>query len=79
MIRTQIQLTPTQARELKRLAAERDASVAELVRQAIDRLLREEGMDARWERALRALGLFDSGVGDIAVNHDKYLDEAYGH
>ena len=41
MVRTQIQLTEEQAEGLKRLAAERGVSMAELVRQSVQRLLEE--------------------------------------
>ncbi len=31
-----------------------------------------------YERALSAVGSASSGLGDIAINHDDYLDEIYG-
>jgi len=39
MIRTQVQLVPEQAEALKRAAADRGVSMAEVVREAIDRFL----------------------------------------
>ena len=39
MIRTQIQITPEQARALKRLAAKEGKSVAELIRISLDSML----------------------------------------
>jgi hypothetical protein len=82
MVRMQIQFSEEQARELKRLAAEREVSVAALTREAVDRWFTEEGVippDERARRALEALGKFSSdGDGDIARNHDRYLAEIYG-
>ena len=81
MVRTQIQLTDEQSQELKRLAAERRTSVAELIRQATEGLLRDSskisGADRR-QRALAAAGRFRSGNQDLSTRHDDYLAEVYG-
>jgi predicted transcriptional regulator len=80
MLRTQIQLTPEQAAELKALAAERSTSVADLIRQAVNHLLRESlvvSREERQQRALAAAGRFHSGCTDLALEHDRYLAEAY--
>ena len=80
MHRTQIRLTESQAAALKELATSRDTSVAELVRQAIDLLLRTSmsiGLDERERRALAAVGRFRSGHRDTAAEHDRYLENAY--
>lgn len=77
MVRTQIQLTDDQARELKRLAAQRQVSMATLVREAVDQLLSADERAARWERALAAVGRFRSDGSDVSTNHDGYLDDAY--
>jgi len=80
MVRTQIQLTEEQARELKRLARERDVSVAALIRESIDEVIRSRGTLSRNEqvsRALAAVGAFRSGKGDISDRHDEYLAEIY--
>lgn len=79
MIRTQIQLTEEQASVLKTLASEQRISVAELIRQSVDRFVRlpRVDMDARRRRAIAAAGRFHSGRADIAVEHDRYLAEAY--
>ena len=81
MIRTQIQLKEAQYRALKELAARQRTSVAELIRQAVDRLLETSGaipQEERRRRALAIIGRFHSGKSDISVRHDEYLDEAYG-
>ena len=80
MVRTQIQLTEAQARALKRMAAERGVSVAELIRQSLDRFLQSAGEEDREERRRRALavaGRFRSGLHDLAAEHDRYLEDAY--
>jgi len=81
MVRTQIQLTEKQAASLKRLAAARHLSVAELIRQAVDAAIRG-GMpiddEEKRRRALAIAGRFRSGRRDISREHDKYLGEAFG-
>jgi predicted phage gp36 major capsid-like protein len=80
MVRTQVQLTEEQMRMLKRLAAERGVSVAELVRQSVDLFARSAGAVDDQEQRRRALaiaGRFRSGRKDSAAEHDRYLHEAY--
>jgi 16S rRNA U516 pseudouridylate synthase RsuA-like enzyme len=80
MVRTQVQLTEAQMRTLKRLAAERGVSVADLVRQSVDLFVRSVGAvddQEQRQRALAVVGRFRSGRGDLAAEHDRYLDEAY--
>lgn len=81
MLRTQIQLREDQSRKLKEMAAEYDVSVAELIRQGIDLLIQSSPEATLEEKRLRAtavIGIADSGITDLATNHDHYLDEAYG-
>ena len=81
MIRTQIRLTDEQARSVKRLAVERQVSMATVIREGIDLLLRSAETattDAeRIERAISVAGQFRSGGGDGATQHDAHLQEAY--
>jgi Ribbon-helix-helix protein, copG family len=79
MIRTQIQLTEEQAAKAKRLAAERGVSMAEVIRELIDR---EPEADDRTERFARALTSIERGgfrdreeKTDVSVEHDRYLAE----
>lgn len=80
MVRTQVQLTEEQARSLRQLAAERGVSVAELVREAVDLLVRSGTAvlpAERQRRALQAVGRFASGLKDVSARHDEYLKETY--
>ena len=80
MIRTQVQLTEAQARELKELAHREKVSVAELTRRALDYWLqsRNEMPDIESKRrALAVVGRFHSDRTDVSERHDDYLIEAY--
>jgi hypothetical protein len=81
MIRTQIQLTKDQAKALKVLAASKHLSVAELVRRAVDTMLKTSTSvdpEERLRRAREIAGKFRSGKRDISREHDAYLSEGYG-
>lgn len=62
------------------MAREHRVSMAELIRRGIDEYLRTKGpvvsREELWRRAL-AVPSFNSGISDLAENHDKYLEEAY--
>ena len=80
MIRTQIQLTDAQARALKALAAAEGRSMADLIRDAVDVILRARGVVDREEvkaRSLAALGRFRSGSRDLGSKHDHHLTDAF--
>ena len=81
MVRTQIQLTEEQVKGLKKIAASRHLSIAELIRQSVDTILKTNTVvdsDERRERAMEVAGRFRSGKSDISKKHDKYLIEAFG-
>jgi hypothetical protein len=80
MYRTQIQLREDQSKKLKELAAEYNVSVAELIRQSVDMFIQsgsELTQEEKRKRALEIIGLGDSGLDDLSINHDKYLAEIY--
>lgn len=80
MLRTQIQLTEAQARTLKRLARQKQVSLAELIRQSVDLYIAVEGkrpLDEQYARALAVAGKYQSGDADLGRNHDDYLADAY--
>ncbi len=82
MIRTQIQLKEEQVRVLKKLAAARGVSMAELIRQSVDALIRSStgigiSDEERRRRAIAAAGRFRSGRSDVSSDHDRHLVEAF--
>jgi hypothetical protein len=78
MERTQISLTAAQARDLRRLARKRGTSMAALIREAVDRTYGEgTGTEARWRRALEAVGGSRSDRSDVSERHDDLLADAF--
>lgn len=79
MVRTQIQLTEEQADQLRRLSAQQQRSMADLIREALDDLLRRQDSSARQDRmrrATRAFGQFRSATGDLSRQHDAHFADA---
>jgi plasmid stability protein len=76
MKRMQIQVTDAQFAGLQARAARADRPVAALVRDALDAYLSDEEQRRRIERALKAIGGYRSGLGDVSENHDEYLAQA---
>ncbi|MFH1150248.1 MAG: ribbon-helix-helix protein, CopG family [Actinomycetota bacterium] len=79
MVRTQIQLTEEQYEGVRRIASREKISMAEYIRRALDRSLRQETPvtdEARRRMALQAMGTGHSGRSDISQRHDEYLVEA---
>lgn len=79
-VRTQVQLTEGQSKTLKRLARERQCSVAELIRRSVDLYLAAAGklpLDQQYERAMAIVGMYSSGDADLSRNRDHYLAKAY--
>lgn len=81
MVRTQIQLTNQQAHRLRAEARDRGLSLAEVIRQYVDKGLSAElpDRDALYERAATLVGRFHDvqNASDVARRHDRYLDEAF--
>ena len=81
MVRTQIQLTDEQAREIKKVAVAKGVSVAEIIRRAVEGVIKSSAKadtEERQRRALEIVGKFRSGKRDVSKKHDAYLTEAYG-
>jgi len=66
-----VSLRQDQIEPLRAEAKRRGVSLAELVRQGVDHVLQEAPIeeDLLW----KIVGIMDSGVSDLAENHDKYL------
>ena len=80
MVRTQIQLTEEQARQVKKMAAYRGVPMAEVIRDAIDGAINSRLRDIpeeRRKRAIEIVGKFRSGKGNVSKEHDAYLTEAF--
>ena len=80
MVRTQIQLTETQARLLHEQAQKSGVSVAALIREAVDEYLAKlqgGGRRELVERAKEAAGKYHAHLPDLARNHDRYLAEDF--
>jgi hypothetical protein len=75
MVRMKVRLREEQLQALKGMAQEQGVSVAQLVRQSIDRWL---ALEERRQALLSIVGIYASGVSDLSTNHDYYLAEAYG-
>jgi len=67
----QIYLRQDQLNALRLTSQKRGVSVAELVRQGVDQLL--VSLPVEDDPLLDIVGLGDSGLGDLAENHDQYL------
>lgn len=67
MRRTQIYLDEDQKAALRALAADRGANVSDVIREAIDRLLRDEFSGDDWADRLRALQTrVQARLGDVS-------------
>jgi hypothetical protein len=76
MVRTQIMLDEEAHRRAKRRAAELGISLAQYVRQAVDRDLGPGGEQRHKRDVSRIAGLFNSGGSDIAKHKDEYIGDA---
>lgn len=74
MIRTQISLTEEQMDGLRLLAREQNRSIAAVLRDAVDIVLKSDSVR---DRALLAIGAHESGHEDVSVRHDAHLEDAF--
>ena len=80
MVRTQIQLSEEQAAKVKKMAASRGVSMAEVIRDAVDGAMRSNAgtvSEERRKRALTIVGKFRSGKRDVSKKPDAYLAEVW--
>lgn len=80
MIRTQIQLTDEQFRQVKRVAAAEAKSIAQIIREALDARFAAGSREDLWKQAWEFVGCGEDyeGATDVAIRHDHYLARAYG-
>lgn len=67
----QVYLRKDQLQALRALTEKQGVSMAELVRQGVDKLLAE--VPVKEDPALDIIGIFDSGLGDLAEKHDERI------
>jgi len=83
MVRTQVQLSVEQHRQLRRWARRLGISMSEAVRRCVaDRLAHDEARPSRDELLRAALAVCGryrdpGGSSRVAVEHDRHLAEAY--
>ena len=79
MIRTQIQLTDEQASRLKEMAHESNESIAALIRKALDQFLLKQQPNRRalYRQAMAAVGKYTTGVHDVSIDHDRYIEKEF--
>lgn len=77
----QIELTEEQSKTLEKLASDRGQSVSGLIVESITVLLDKEPASAQKDlkqQALELSGRFRSGLSDLSIHHDRYLEEDFG-
>jgi hypothetical protein len=75
-----MQLREDQRRALEEMASARGVSIAELVRQSVDALIRSwkgRNEEEVRQRAIAAAGRFRSGRSRVSAQHDRHLAEAF--
>lgn len=72
MVRTQISLTEAQMRALRAEAERSGSSIAATMRRALDEYFSRHDANDRRVRLRGIVGIGDSGLGDVAENHDQY-------
>ena len=81
MVIRQIELTEEQDRRLEEVASRQGRSVSELLRERVDAVLHEEEPAVSREelkrRAAAVAGRFRSGLPDLGIAHDRYLEEDF--
>lgn len=77
MIRTQIQLDEEDFERLKREARRRSCSVSAFVRDSVKASLVQSERGARADSVMELSGKYNSGAGDLAENHDAYLEDGW--
>lgn len=78
MKRTQILISEEQHKLLKGIASKKNISMAEAVRECITYYEKNKPVISdkkKHKKLLSMAGKYDSGLGDLAKNHDKYIEQ----
>ncbi len=74
--RTQVYFPIDLHKRVKKKAKKESKSSAAIIREAVEQYLeKDEDKEIDWENdpLVKAVGFFESGVGDLSVNHDFHL------
>jgi hypothetical protein len=77
MIRTQIQFGEEELIRLKKEALRRGCSVSAVVRESVRVALADAEYPGRARSVMEVAGKYDSGRGNLAREHDRYLDDGW--
>jgi predicted DNA-binding ribbon-helix-helix protein len=77
MLRTQIQLVKDVLARLRQEAARRNCSISALVRESIRHALQQTDLNSDISPLRELCGKYRSGTGDLAINHDAYLENGW--
>jgi predicted DNA-binding ribbon-helix-helix protein len=77
MLRTQIQIEKDVLARLRQEAARRNCSVSALVRESIEHALQKTDLNSDIAPLRELCGKYRSGTGDLAINHDAYLENGW--
>lgn len=69
----QVYLRQDQLEALRAMSSRRGESIAGLVRDGVDKLLDEIPLEE--DPLMDIIGIYDSGIGDLAEKHDEYLTQ----
>jgi len=72
-------LTDEQASLLREMAHESNESIAAIIRKALDQFLLKQQPNRRtlYRQALAVVGKYGTGVHDVSIEHDRYLEEEF--
>jgi len=76
LVKTQIYITPELRESLKEEAEEQHVSFSELVREILDERIQHLGAKVPRRKMASFIGIGESDLKDLSVNHDKYICEA---
>lgn len=73
--RTQVYFPFEMYKRIAKKAKKESKSVASVVREAVEKYVKEEDETIDWENDpfFKIVGIANSGIKDLSVNHDKYL------
>ncbi len=73
--RTQVYFPNEVYWKIKEQAMSEDKSSAQIIREAVEKLLSEKDRKVDWENDpfFQAVGIFESETGDLSESHDTYL------